>query len=198
METKDKKRELLVAAYSVFQKYGFRKTTLDDIASSVRMQKSSLYYYFKSKDDLFREMVCMKLDERVKDISKVFESDLPIRGTMVEFITNMKEYAEREYESILRFFGEIQDFLPVILPELERFDERINSIIQKRLRLAVEQGELEKLPVEMISLSLLLFARAIGEPMLIFSSSLFKKLDIATGVDFLLDRYYPSPDSKKQ
>ncbi|HUI90941.1 MAG TPA: TetR/AcrR family transcriptional regulator [Chitinivibrionales bacterium] len=44
---------ILKTAGDFFAKYGLSKTTVDDIAKSVRMAKSSLYYYFKSKDEMF-------------------------------------------------------------------------------------------------------------------------------------------------
>jgi len=49
---KDQNREnILKIAREIFSKYGYKKTTLDDIANAVRKGKSSLYYYFKSKED---------------------------------------------------------------------------------------------------------------------------------------------------
>ncbi|HET6559677.1 MAG TPA: TetR/AcrR family transcriptional regulator, partial [Prolixibacteraceae bacterium] len=48
---KDANREsILKTAQEIFSKYGYKKTTLDDIANAVRKGKSSLYYYFTSKE----------------------------------------------------------------------------------------------------------------------------------------------------
>ena len=50
---KDEVREHLVqAARQVFMRYGFKKTALDDIAKEARKGKSTIYYYFKSKDEV--------------------------------------------------------------------------------------------------------------------------------------------------
>lgn len=47
-------RELILkTAGDFFAKFGLSKTTVDDIAKAVHMAKSSLYYYFKSKDEMF-------------------------------------------------------------------------------------------------------------------------------------------------
>ena len=55
---KDLNREnILKIARDIFSKYGFKKTTLDDIANAVRKGKSSLYYYFESKEDLFQAVI---------------------------------------------------------------------------------------------------------------------------------------------
>ncbi len=60
---KDQNREnILKIAREIFSKYGFKKTTLDDIASAVRKGKSSLYYYFKSKEDLFHAVIMKEVE----------------------------------------------------------------------------------------------------------------------------------------
>jgi AcrR family transcriptional regulator len=51
------KEVILKTAREIFSKYGYKKTTLDDIANAVRKGKSSLYYYFKSKEDLFQAVI---------------------------------------------------------------------------------------------------------------------------------------------
>ena len=60
---KDQNREnILKIAREIFSKYGYKKTTLDDIANAVRKGKSSLYYYFKSKEDLFQAVIMKEVD----------------------------------------------------------------------------------------------------------------------------------------
>ena len=60
---KDANREnILKIAREIFSKYGFKKTTLDDIANAVRKGKSSLYYYFKSKEDLFQAVIMKEVE----------------------------------------------------------------------------------------------------------------------------------------
>ncbi|NOR76558.1 MAG: TetR family transcriptional regulator, partial [Draconibacterium sp.] len=60
---KDQNKEnILKIAREIFSKYGYKKTTLDDIANAVRKGKSSLYYYFKSKEDLFQAVIMKEVD----------------------------------------------------------------------------------------------------------------------------------------
>ncbi|MBE0432680.1 TetR/AcrR family transcriptional regulator [candidate division WOR-3 bacterium] len=51
------REEIVNAAREVFGRYGFRKSTMDEIARAARKGKSSLYHYFKSKEDVFRAVV---------------------------------------------------------------------------------------------------------------------------------------------
>jgi len=54
----DEIRERIVrAAREMFGRYGYRKTSLAEIADAARMGKSSLYHYFESKEDLFEAVL---------------------------------------------------------------------------------------------------------------------------------------------
>ncbi|MCX6304248.1 MAG: TetR/AcrR family transcriptional regulator [Bacteroidetes bacterium] len=49
--------KILQAAQEVFTKYGYGKTTMDDIAKAMGKGKSTIYYYFTSKEDIFKAVV---------------------------------------------------------------------------------------------------------------------------------------------
>lgn len=51
-QREQKRRALLSEASRLFNIHGARATTLDDISASLQLNKASLYYYVKSKDDL--------------------------------------------------------------------------------------------------------------------------------------------------
>jgi AcrR family transcriptional regulator len=53
---------ILQAAERVFQKWGLNKTTMEDIASEAGKGKSTIYYYYKSKDDIFEAVVTRELN----------------------------------------------------------------------------------------------------------------------------------------
>lgn len=66
---KDEVREQLVqSARQVFARYGYKKTALDDIARESRKGKSTIYYYFKSKDDIFKAVIDAEAEIRNKAI----------------------------------------------------------------------------------------------------------------------------------
>ncbi|MDD3686389.1 MAG: TetR/AcrR family transcriptional regulator [Bacteroidales bacterium] len=55
---KDITRENIVSAASIaFSKFGYKKTTLDDIASFTNVSKTGIYYYFKNKEEVFNEVI---------------------------------------------------------------------------------------------------------------------------------------------
>ena len=46
---------ILVAATAIFLRYGFKKTSMDDVARAAGVSRQGLYLYFDTKDLLFRE-----------------------------------------------------------------------------------------------------------------------------------------------
>ncbi|MFK7752836.1 MAG: TetR/AcrR family transcriptional regulator [Sedimentitalea sp.] len=51
-----KLKAILEAAWSAFAAYGFRKTSMDDIANGAAMSRPALYLHFKNKEDIFRSL----------------------------------------------------------------------------------------------------------------------------------------------
>jgi AcrR family transcriptional regulator len=54
---RSRKAAILVAAQTVFLRYGYRKTSMDDVARAADVSRQGLYVHFASKEDLFREMI---------------------------------------------------------------------------------------------------------------------------------------------
>ena len=60
----DESKELIVStAAQLFARYGFKKTTLDDISQAVRKGKSSIYYYFENKESIFEAVVEQEVEQ---------------------------------------------------------------------------------------------------------------------------------------
>ena len=47
------REQIIKAARKLIKQYGFKKASMSDIALMVHKSKSSIYYYFKSKEEIF-------------------------------------------------------------------------------------------------------------------------------------------------
>ena len=63
MPTNNKRDSITAAAHAQFRLYGYRKTSMEDIAGEMGISRASLYSYFKNKDEIFRS-VSIWLHER--------------------------------------------------------------------------------------------------------------------------------------
>lgn len=76
---------ILETAYEVFQRYGVRKTTLDDIAQAMGKRRSFLYYYFESKEELLRCVAENEISANVATIHEAVEKQTTVEGKMRTF-----------------------------------------------------------------------------------------------------------------
>ena len=123
--------KILSQASQVFSKYGFKKATMDDIAKASGMGKSSLYYYFKSKEEVFEAVVKKEADLlRIELERRVVNShDNPkekirnyvlIRMKFLKEMVNFYDALKNDYLGNLAFTERIR----------EKYDREEQQIIQ--------------------------------------------------------------------
>ena len=100
---KEKRKEKIFrAAVWCFNKKGYYETTIDAIASRAKVSKGSIYYYFKSKKELFLELFHYRVNkyfDQLKDYIKEEKSpDMRLRM----FINKSSEFL-RKNEDFFRF-----------------------------------------------------------------------------------------------
>jgi len=65
--------QILQAAQHLFQKYGFQKVAMDDIAKAIGRGRSSLYYYYKSKDEIFNAVIDVEVGEIIAELGRAID-----------------------------------------------------------------------------------------------------------------------------
>lgn len=65
----DRQDAILNAAYQAFSTYGYRRTSMDDIAQGAGMSRSALYLHWRNKEDLFRSLAIRYFEEALRDMS---------------------------------------------------------------------------------------------------------------------------------
>ena len=66
-----KRDHIVSVARDVFKKFGYKKTTMNDVAKAAGKGKSSIYYYFESKNAIFKNVI---LSEAIIYRNKVLDS----------------------------------------------------------------------------------------------------------------------------
>lgn len=82
----DKKTAILEAASRCFARYGFEKTTINDIGRSVGLNKASLYYYYKSKEAIFTEVIFREREVYLKSLQNRVDQEKGIRNKIMAYM----------------------------------------------------------------------------------------------------------------
>lgn len=143
-----KKRELTKqkigeAAMQCFAKYGLEKTTLDDIAKLIGLNKSSLYYYYKNKEDIFIEAAIEEGNRYITSLQLETSQKTGIENQVWYYMLSRFEY----YKNILNLNKVSTETLNKILPKffelydamMKREKKFLTSLIEK----AVKEGEIK-------------------------------------------------------
>jgi TetR/AcrR family transcriptional regulator len=84
--SRDKEDLILRAAQHRFAVYGYSKVTMDEIAEDIGMAKASLYYYFPTKETIFRSVIQHEQEEFLSRLQTVIETKLPAGQKFLEYI----------------------------------------------------------------------------------------------------------------
>jgi len=141
--------EIFKAALKLFAHYGFKKTTIEDVALEVGMTKSNIYFYVKDKKDLYEQTVGNELQQWRNSIAD------SVNG-VDDVVEKFKVMAVGSFS----YLSEHQDLRSILIrdpsiftlsPKEDRFYE-INygamQLIRDILAQGVEEGRFKPISIE--------------------------------------------------
>jgi AcrR family transcriptional regulator len=95
IDKEEYRRRIILTASRIFSHYGFRKTTMDEISRALKKGKSSLYYYFGSKEEIFEAVVLYEANQLRKQLTHAIkEVESPPEKLRNYIYVRMKAFAK--------------------------------------------------------------------------------------------------------
>jgi len=85
---KRKRSQILQAALQLFERHGFKRVSISDIASQARVSQVTIYNHFGSKESLIREVLRTFLEGRLKRYRSIISSSMPYRSKLQKIVTD--------------------------------------------------------------------------------------------------------------
>ena len=152
MRKKIKNEIICEAALKVFAKYGYRKTTLEDIAGEMGMTAANLYAYFQSKRELYEQTVSYALlrwQTKVRGaVNKKRKASEKLEALCSGALYYLKE--DPEFTSLLESDPSIFPMFPTVDP-YEEINAASTRMIEDILDLGAKTGEFRKLDSAAVS-----------------------------------------------
>lgn len=82
----DKKQKIILSAVNLFHRYGYSKTSLEDIAHDANLSKGTIYYYFASKEEIFFEVVKGHSDEFYENLIQEIDKQTSFKNKLTAVI----------------------------------------------------------------------------------------------------------------
>jgi len=145
----DRRSEIVKAASESFALYGYKNTTMDQVARLANVGKGTIYTFFKNKEELFNEIVITLIEEMQAAAKTAIEDELSFQEKVHQAVYKMLEY-RREHQLIIKLFQEKRDLgTPAVEVMMQKFEETILSFIEEKVKLAIENGEIRECDPEL-------------------------------------------------
>jgi len=118
-----RRESILQAAIAVFLRYGFKKTSMDDLARAAGLSRQGLYLHFPTKDALFQEAVLSLLQQsRLSMRAALAREDLAIEERLLGAFIALKSHggSEMSQEHMTELFATAVQLVGPVLDELDR------------------------------------------------------------------------------
>ena len=180
---KDLNREnILKIAREIFSKYGFKKTTLDDIANAVRKGKSSLYYYFKSKEDLFQAVIMKEVDILGHELEIVINRNTdPVDKLRDYILTKLATF-----RSLANFYHAIENDVTAVgfIDEIKmRYEQDEIRMIKRILIEGVRKNEFEIYDFNLAAIGITTAIKGLEMPL---TAGNYSDVNLERSVDIIL------------
>ncbi|HWE26811.1 MAG TPA: TetR family transcriptional regulator [Polyangia bacterium] len=135
-----KKEGILKAACGAFARFGFKKTSVDQIARDAGVAKGTVYLAAETKEDLFYQAVHREVRQYTAELAKLIDPRKSADQLLAETtIAGLKYLEERPLVRDL-IFGNHQLILPEWADRLDELRTLGRTNIIEILRLGVRQG----------------------------------------------------------
>jgi AcrR family transcriptional regulator len=139
-----KKECILLEAARAFTRFGFKKTSVDEIAKAAGVAKGTIYLAADSKEDLFYQALHREVRAWVAEVSRLIDPREPadeLLGQMAMF-----SFQKLESSPLVRdlLFGKTREMLPMWSERFEELRSLGRQNVVEVLKLGIKQGRFRK------------------------------------------------------
>jgi AcrR family transcriptional regulator len=180
--------KIIQEARELFGRYGFRKTTMDDIAGAIGKAKSSVYYYYDSKEAIFSAVVeseAIALRNRLAQMLRDHKDDpgaqlseyVSLRLLLMKEMANFYNALKNEYLSHFEMITQVR----------EKYQRKELATLEVILRSGVNKGIFEVKDIHLAALAILTSMQGLEHPLFLAQIDRTEiELRIGQAIDILL------------
>lgn len=138
LSTKD---TILEIATILFFKKGYPLISMDDVAQRADVTKATIYYYYKTKDDLFTDAVVKLMQRITGGIERIFSQDISLKDKLHAFaIAHLRATAGMD---VNLFMKESRHLLSNEHEEkLKDAEDKMYRALERGMQTAMDAGEI--------------------------------------------------------
>jgi len=167
LNMEEKRERILSVAQKIFARFGIQKTTMDEIAKMARMGKATLYYYFKSKEEIFAQVIHKESRVLKKKLQEaISKADTPQEKIKAYVLTRMMHLKElSNYYSTLT--DEYLEHYSFVENERKDFTEHEIKTLTEILKQGIDQNVFGMQDVELAARMIAIALKGLEYPLIV-------------------------------
>lgn len=139
----DRRTRIIEAAEKSFALFGYKATTMDQIAKLANVGKGTIYNFFKNKEELFDDII----QQLIKEMKETAETSIYPNSTFFENVHralfNLLEFRKKHQLTIKLFQEEREIGTPAVQEVMDKLETTITNFIKTQIQYAIDQGEIK-------------------------------------------------------
>ncbi len=131
----DIKNQIVAESARLFYLYGFRKITVEEIASSLKMSKKTIYQYFSSKDEIILAVIDFIMYGKLAKLNDLADSNMPVMDALTKNVSVFREFTKNVSEPMMIDMK--------MMPEIWKKIEEKRLVLFQKIEDIVEKGKQE-------------------------------------------------------
>lgn len=139
----DRRKLIVEAASQSFALFGYKATTMDQVAKLANVGKGTIYTFFSNKEELFDEI----MNHLIQEMKQVAEAEYDAARTFFDnlnrILYRILDFREK-HQLAIKMAHEVRDMgTPKALEGLNRLEGAILTYIQVKIQAAIDKQELK-------------------------------------------------------
>ncbi len=134
-------RAIMDGAKQVFRKWGLAKATMEDIAKAAGKGKSTLYYYFKSKEEIFHAIAKEEIDASLRAAQEEMDKVENAGEKLSLYVSVILKEIQSRTKFYTIIMGEFRENMKIIDQIRNYYAEQEDRFVRNLIAYGIERGE---------------------------------------------------------
>jgi len=155
VEIIDRKKQIVDAATKSFSLFGYKATTMDQVAKLANVGKGTIYTFFSNKEELFDEIAFSLMDEMKGRAEKAISPTVTFSENVHNALFSMLEY-RKEHKLTIKLYQEAREMgTPAVSDALQKLEQMVVEFLSERISRAIESKAIKPCNPEMTAFVML-------------------------------------------
>ena len=147
----DRRQEILEAAAKSFSLFGYKATTMDQVAKIANVGKGTIYTFFSNKEELFNAIVLKMINEMRAEADAVSIEGAPFEQNAHARLMQMLKF-RGTHQLYVKLIDEEKELrTPAVGEVLQAIEKEIVFYVKEKIEKGIAKGEVKPCDTELVA-----------------------------------------------